>query len=130
MKTHPSIFIADDDEDDITLLKANLEDRNNHTNCVTFHNGLVLINYLVANPEKVPDLIVLDINMPIKNGFVTLHELKSHPELKKIPVVMLSGSSRQEDIHRCEQMGCHSYLVKPDTTKGHIELAERLLLLA
>jgi CheY-like chemotaxis protein len=130
MKDQPNIFIADDDEDDINLLKTNLVERNTQVSCTTFHNGLVLINYLLVNPDIRPDLIVLDINMPIKNGFITLHELKNNQELADIPVIMLSGSSRKDDINRCEQMGCHSYFVKPVSAKGFTELAERLLLMA
>ncbi len=130
MKTNPTIYIADDDADDVKLLLENLIERNSNATCVDFHNGLVLLNYLLAHSDSLPDLIVLDINMPIKNGFMTLHELKQHPLLNHIPVIMLSSSGRQEDIIRCEQMGCRSYFIKPDSVKGYLELAERLLLLA
>ena len=68
MKTNPTIFIADDDDDDINLLKDSLTDRNSMVNYLTFHNGLVLLNYLKTNSEALPDIIVLDINMPVKMG--------------------------------------------------------------
>jgi CheY-like chemotaxis protein len=96
--------------------------------CMTFHNGLVLLNYL-KNNEAIPDLIVLDINMPIKNGFLTLHELRLDPLLANIPVIMLTSSARKEDEERCHQMGCRSFIRKPDSMQDYITLAERLLLL-
>lgn len=129
MKTNPTIFIADDDEEDITLLHDSLIERNSRVQCTTFHNGLVLLNYLTHNSETVPDLIILDINMPVKNGFLTLHELKQNPDLKSIPVVMLTSSMRQEDEKRCHEMGCKGFLRKPDSMAGYINIAERILLL-
>lgn len=129
MKTNPTIFIADDDEEDISLLKDNLTERNAMVNCVTFHNGLVLLNYLKTNIDALPDLIVLDINMPIKNGFLTLHELKQNALLKSIPVIMLTSSVRPEDEARCMQMGCRVLFKKPGSLLDYIDLAERILLL-
>ena len=129
MKTNPTIFIADDDEEDIILLQDSLVDRNSMVNCITFHNGLVLLNYLNTHSEELPDLIVLDINMPVKNGFVTLHELKQSPLLKSIPVIMLTSSIRQEDESRCLQMGCRVLFKKPNSVSEFINLAERILLL-
>jgi len=129
MKTNPTIFIADDDEEDINLLKDNLTERNSMVNCITFHNGLVLLNYLKMNTEALPDIIVLDINMPVKNGFLTLHELKQNALFKSIPVIMLTSSLRQEDETRCLQMGCRVLFKKPDSMLDYINLAERIFLL-
>jgi len=129
MKTNPTIFIANDDDEDITLLQDSLVDRNSMVNCITFHNGLVLLNYLNTHSEELPDLIVLDINMPVKNGFVTLHELKQNPLLKSIPVIMLTSSVRQEDESRCLQMGCRVLFKKTNSVSEFINLAERILLL-
>ncbi len=127
MKTNPTIFIADDDDEDINLLRDSITERNAMATCMTFHNGLVLLNYL-KNAEELPDLLVLDINMPVKNGFLTLHELRLDPQLANIPVIMLSSSSRKEDEERCQQMGCRSFIRKPDSMQDYITLAERLLL--
>lgn len=128
MKINPTIFVADDDNEDVNLLRDSLTDRNSMVSCTTFHNGLVLLNYLKTNSTSLPDLIVLDINMPVKNGFLTLHELQQDPSLKSIPVIMLTSSSRLEDEARCYQMGCKVFLKKPDSMKDYINLAERLLL--
>jgi len=130
MKTNPTIFIADDDEEDIALLKDSLTERNAMVDPMTFHNGVVLLNYLKTNNDVLPDLIILDINMPIKNGFLTLHELKEHPLFKSIPVIMLTSSVREEDKTRSYEMGCISFFKKPDSLPDYINLAERILLLA
>lgn len=127
MKPNPTLFIADDDAEDISLLVDNLTDQGREISHMTFHNGLVLLNYLAANSENLPDLIVLDINMPVKNGFVTLDELKKHPLLQSIPVVMLSSSAREEDEKRSLQMGCVSYFTKPDSMQGYRELGVKIL---
>ncbi len=129
MKTDPTIFIADDDEEDITLLTNSLTDRNSMVTCMDFHNGLVLLNYLKTNTDSLPDLIVLDINMPIKNGFLTLHELKQDVLLQSIPVMMLTSSVREEDEIRCQQLGCRNFFKKPGSLPGYIDLAEKMLLL-
>ncbi len=128
MKTNPTIFIADDDDEDINLLRDSITERNSMASCMTFHNGLVLLNYL-KNNETIPDLIVLDINMPVKNGFLTLHELRLDPLLANIPVIMMTSSARKEDEERCHQMGCRSFIRKPDSMQDYVTLAERLLLL-
>jgi len=127
MKTNPTIFIADDDEEDIALLRDSLVDRNSMASCVTFHNGLVLLNYLKMSNQPLPDLIVLDINMPVKNGFLTLHELQEDALLQPIPVIMLTSSVRPEDQTRCFQMGCKAFLKKPDSIPDFVHLAERIL---
>lgn len=127
MKSNPCIFIADDDEEDISLLRNSLIHANSLATCTTFHNGLVLLNYLLANPDTLPDLIVLDINMPIKNGFLTLHELKINPALNPVPVAMLTSSGRLEDELRCYQMGAKAFFKKPDSLPQYVQLAERLL---
>jgi CheY-like chemotaxis protein len=97
MKINPTIFIADDDVEDLDFIESALIERNANASCMTFANGLVLLNYLTLTAESFPDLIVLDINMPVKNGFLTLHELKQNPRLKGIPVIMLTASPRLED---------------------------------
>lgn len=127
MKDNALIFIADDDNDDVNLLTEYLKEQSSGVTCMPFHNGLVLINYLLVNETERPDLIILDINMPVKNGFLTLHELKQHPELSSIPVVMLSSSARQEDIKRCMDMGCLLYFTKPDSLWGYRELVTKML---
>lgn len=65
----------------------------------------------VLKKEK-PDLLLLDIMMPIKSGFEVLEEMKNDPELKKIPVIIISNLGQEEDIKRAEEYGVKDYIVK------------------
>jgi CheY-like chemotaxis protein len=68
-----------------------------------------------ANPASrpCPDLLLLDIDMPRRNGWAVLEKIKTTPRLKTIPTVMLSGSNRSEDINRGYELGCSAYVTKP-----------------
>lgn len=74
-----------------------------------YHKG----NY--AHPAKAPrpQLIMLDIAIPKVNGFQLLERLKKDHEYKRIPIVMLTGTDRQEDVEKCYQLGANAYIVKP-----------------
>lgn len=61
-----------------------------------------------------PDIILLDLVMPRKDGFTTLEELKKNPKYKKIPVIITSNLGQQEDIDKCKQLGAKEYIVKSD----------------
>src|SRR2546426_8610291 len=69
-----------------------------------------------------PDLILLDLNLPGTSGYEVLAELQQDPELKCIPVVVLTSSSRQEDINRCYELGANAYLVKPPELEQALSL--------
>ena len=60
-----------------------------------------------------PHVVVLDINVPLRTGFEVLSEIKSHPRLRVIPVVMFSGSDRPEDVQQAYKLGAAAYIVKP-----------------
>ncbi|MEE8450540.1 MAG: response regulator, partial [Thermoguttaceae bacterium] len=75
-----------------------------------------------------PGLVLLDINMPKKNGFEVLHEMKSDPLLKHVPVVMLTTSSRDEDIVKSYGKGVCSFITKPVSFSEFNELASRFSL--
>lgn len=111
------ILIVEDNEDDILLLKeAFIEARLiNAINIVT--NGDEALRYLKRKGEyagaTTPGLILLDINMPGKNGFEVLDELKADADLKSIPVIMLSTSSRESDVVDSYEKGACSYVTKP-----------------
>ena len=81
---------------------------------------------MISQGKRTPDLVILDINMPRKNGFEVLEELKNDPKLKQIPVIMLSCSERQEDINRAYQMGAAAYFTKPMTLETYLGLAQAL----
>lgn len=120
-----TILIADDDEDDRLMAeKALAECRlKNHIHFVK--DGEELMDYLhhrgrYADEEKypLPGLILLDLNMPKKDGCEALAEIKSDPTLRRIPVVVLTTSRAEEDILRTYDLGVNSYITKPVNLGG------------
>jgi CheY-like chemotaxis protein len=73
-----------------------------------------------------PGLILLDLNMPRKDGREALAELKADPDLREIPVVVLTTSSSEEDLHRIYGLGANSYITKPVTFRGLVEAMKQL----
>jgi two-component system response regulator len=120
------VLLADDDEDDRLLVEAALSDRPVKLMCV--HDGVELIDYLLCHGQYKnmkdyprPDLILLDLNMPRKDGRQALHEIRAHPKLRAIPVVVLTTSRENCDVDRCYLLGANSYIVKPMTFGGLIQ---------
>ena len=95
-------------------------------------NGEDLMDYLrhqgkysdTAVPR--PGLILLDLNMPRKDGRTVLKEIKSDPELRQIPVVVLTTSQADEDIYKSYDLGVNSYIVKPVTFEALVDILQTL----
>jgi CheY-like chemotaxis protein len=127
------ILLADDDEEDRMLAcDALAESRlSNHICCVT--DGEELMEYLqrrgkYAPPADAPrpGIILLDLNMPKKDGREALREIKSDPDLRLIPVVVLTTSKTDEDILRSYDSGASSFISKPVTFAGLVQLMRGL----
>jgi len=113
------ILLADDDSDDRLLIRDALEESQwgGELRCV--ENGEELLDYLLgrgtykgANLPR-PGLILLDLNMPRKDGRQALHEIKTDPALRRIPVVVLSTSKADADIETSYNLGANSFIPKP-----------------
>jgi CheY-like chemotaxis protein len=116
----PTILYIDDDCDDCLILKSSLEDTGSATNLVCANDGEEAVRYLNAmSPASLPNLIVLDLNMPRWDGRRTLRYLKSQPHLAAIPVVVLSTSESKTDKDACTQLGAVSYFKKPFHYDGY-----------
>jgi len=121
-------LMADDDPDDRFLIKEAFQE-SLLTNSIYFvEDGIELLDYLrhngkYANPTEAPtpDLILLDLNMPRKDGREALAEIKSDIHLRYIPVVVLTTSKAEEDIMRSYDIGAASYITKPVTFDGLVE---------
>ncbi len=116
-----SILIVDDDEHCIELLRLAL----NAAGAVSIlaeTESEIAANHIMSNPI---DLVVLDIKMPKVNGFDVLKQLRG--EGNKTPVIMLSGSSYQQDIDRAYQLGCNSYFEKPGSLDDYRKFATCLV---
>jgi len=128
-----SILMAEDDEDDRQMAKEALQESRlaNHLRFV--FDGEELMDYLYhrgryADPASSPrpGLILLDLNMPRKDGREALREIKSDPELRRIPVVVLTTSDAEEDIIRSYDLGVNSFIKKPVTFSGMVEIMKAL----
>lgn len=111
-----SILIAEDDADDRFLLQSAFSE-NGYTENIDFvENGVEVMNYLKdRNYGNYPSFILLDLNMPKKNGREVLKEIKEHPELKRIPVIIFTTTKNETEINRCYDLGANSYIVKPSS---------------
>jgi CheY-like chemotaxis protein len=128
-----TILTAEDDPDDRELIQqAFLE--SGHNNAMYFvQDGLDLMQYLhrqgrFAQPDVAPrpNLILLDLNMPLKNGRDSLSEIKTDPDLRGIPVVVLTVSDAEEDILSTYNLGGAGFIIKPSTFQGWVELVKCL----
>jgi CheY-like chemotaxis protein len=114
-----NIYYADDDPDDILLFQDVLLEIGLPIDITIAENGIILLEKLHA-ANQFPDVIFMDLNMPLKNGFQCLKELKEHPEFKSIPVIILSTSSTLDNIEKSYKLGAFQYIQKP-TQYAHLK---------
>ena len=128
-----TILMADDDADDRRLTQEAFEEGRLINDVRFVENGEQLLDYLrrqgaYAPPADTPrpGLILLDLNMPRKDGRTVLKELKTDPELRQIPVVVLTTSKADEDIYKSYDLGVNSYIVKPVTFEALVDILQTL----
>lgn len=128
-----TILVADDDPEDCMLLREAFEESRLVNSLRFVSDGQELVDYLYrqgpfADPAESPrpGLILLDLNMPKKDGREALGEIKSDPDLRRIPVVILTTSKAEEDIFRSYDLGVNSYVTKPVTFESLVEVVRTL----
>jgi len=136
MKKHGkpiTILMADDEATDCLMVKSAVEKAHLHNDLRFVENGVELMDYLHRRGRytKAPDaprpgLILLDLNMPRKDGREALAEIKADPELRDIPVVVLTASKADEDFWRARNLGADMYLVKPVTFETLVNVTRSL----
>lgn len=114
-----SILIADDDADDRYLLETAFLEKG-YTERIDFvENGVEVLNYLfnlradADNSVRYPRFILLDLNMPKKDGREVLREMKANPLFRKIPVIVFTTTKNESEINRCYELGANTYIIKP-----------------
>lgn len=126
------VLLVDDNEDDLVLLRQSLEDAPPLKLLHVVRDGDEALEYLqqrgVHAQAARPGLILLDIDMPRKSGFEVLSAMKSDPALRTIPVVMLTSSTRDEDIVRSYGAGACSFVSKPVSFEKLKSVIDRLAL--
>ncbi|ALC16762.1 chemotaxis protein CheY [Desulfuromonas soudanensis] len=128
-----TILMADDDADDRLMAREALEEAGLNNVLKFVEDGEELLDYLRqsgAYADKYsaprPGLILLDLNMPRMDGREALREIKADPELRRIPVVVLTTSKAEEDILRTYDLGVNSFITKPVTFEGLVEVMKQL----
>ncbi len=129
-----TILMADDDKEDCRLSQEALNDARLLNDMRFVYDGAELMDYLRQRgdygeggreaPE--PGIILLDLNMPKMDGREALAEIKADPELRSIPVVVLTTSKAEEDILRSYDLGANSFITKPVTFTGLVEVMQGL----
>jgi CheY-like chemotaxis protein len=126
---HPiTILLADDDEEDRMMTREALQQSRLANELRDVADGEELMEYLTHRGDytdhsdaPTPGLILLDLNMPRKDGREALAEIKANPELRKIPVIVLTTSSAEEDVFRSYDLGVNSFITKPVTFAGLVD---------
>ena len=128
-----TILLADDDPDDRQLTRDAFVENRLANSLDTVEDGEELLDYLNRRGKfdnlkqtPLPGLILLDLNMPRKDGREALKELKLNPEFRRIPIVVLTTSKAEEDIVRSYDLGVNSYITKPVTFKSLVEIVKVL----
>jgi len=127
------ILIAEDDADDRFLLQAAFNENGFSDKLEFVENGVEVLEYLNAivdndddHEHKLPRFILLDLNMPKKDGREVLKELKQHPGLKNIPIVIFSTTNNEYEMRRCYELGANSYITKPNNFESLIKTVAAL----
>ncbi len=127
-----NLLIAEDDMDDQMLTREAFTETEigNHIHFVK--DGEELLHYLFKEGVyklkdiELPNLIILDLNMPRKTGLEALEEIKHHDRLRNIPVVIFSTSSKKGDINQSYTLGANTYITKPKSYEGFVDIAKSI----
>ncbi len=117
-----TVLIADDDSDDRFLAQKAFEELGFSKNIRFAQDGVEVLDYLYQSAAAqdhhyflIPDFILLDLNMPVKDGWETLEEIRNSPGLREIPVVIWTTSGEDKDRLRSVEMGADCFITKPDS---------------
>jgi CheY-like chemotaxis protein len=128
-QTTVRILLADDDDDDCMLAREALTESRLLSELYVVRDGEELLDYLYhrgkylnPNSSPRPGLILLDLNMPKKDGREALKEIKNDPKLRQIPVIILTTSKAEEDISHTYDLGANSFIIKPMDFESLVEV--------
>ena len=108
-----TILLVEDDPGHARLIEKNLH-RSNITNEIVHRSdGQQAIDYLFDEKNAAPLLVLLDLNMPVLDGYQVLEHMRANPKTKRIPVVILTTTDDVHEVSRCYDLGCNVYITKP-----------------
>jgi len=128
MTQAPTILIVDDDEGHAILIRENLEAAGLHNRIRHFRDGQAILDFFFKDPPRMSEtfLVLLDIRMPKVDGIEVLRRIKAHPELRMLPVIMLTTTDDSREVVRCHELGCNVYMQKPVDYDRFSEAIRRL----
>ncbi len=133
MDSAPVILVAEDDPNDVFFLRRAFQKAGVKCHILDVSNGQEAIFYLQGSAPytnrmdyPLPQLLLLDLKMPLMNGFDVLEWLRAKPELAQMPAVVLSSSGHAEDMTRAQRLGARGYLVKPSDLAQLSQLAKEV----
>lgn len=128
MKHPSSILIVDDDADDRDIIRDAFSTNNDRVEYVPLENGDALLQYLHDKGfNGLPALIMLDLNMPGKDGREALKEIKSNAAFQKIPIIVFTTSSSDRDKQTAYESGANCFVTKPDTFDKLVDVTSAIL---
>jgi len=119
-----TIVLAEDDEGHAKLTEKNLRRAGIANPILWCQNGQKAMDYILGkneyqgDPHKDCYLLLLDLNMPVMDGYQVLEKLKSEPSTRKIPVIILTTTEDKREVERCYELGCNIYITKPVEYEG------------
>ncbi len=123
IKSSTVILMADDDDDDFLLAQKALKECKLLNTLHRVKDGEELLEYLRTQDCR-PGVVLLDLNMPRKDGREALKEIKSDPDLRDIPVIIFTTSKAEEDVFKSYKLGVNSFITKPVTFDGLIDVIQ------
>ena len=128
MTSEPIILIVDDDEGHAILIRENLEAAGLSNRIRHFRDGQAILDFFFKDRPTPGDafLVLLDIRMPKVDGIEVLRRIKSDPNLRRLPVIMLTTTDDSREIARCHELGCNVYMQKPVDYDRFSEAIRRL----
>lgn len=128
MNSLPTILIVDDDEGHAILIRENLESAGAPHRIQHFRDGQAVLDFFSARPPTPGTgyIVLLDIHMPKIDGIEVLRRLRADPELRMLPIIMLTTTDDVRDVERCHQLGCSGYIQKPVDYERFAEAIRRI----
>ena len=126
------ILVAEDDSDDRFLLQTAFREKGYDDKIEFVENGVELLEFLSriqedkSGQDSYPYFILLDLNMPKKDGREVLKEIKQHPVFKKIPIIVFTTTKNENEIRRCYELGANTYIVKPVSFDGLLKVLDNI----
>ena len=108
-----SLLLADDDIDDCIFFKEALDELPVSSSLTTVNDGVELMQFLNTEPDNLPDVLFLDLNMPLKTGHECLAEIKRNQKFRHLPVIIFSTSFDHSVVNSLYEKGAHYYIRKP-----------------